>query len=310
MNTKAIRVFLSASALILACASAPAAAQIRIGINLQLYPQLVQVPGYPVYYAPQMNSNYFFYDGMYWVYQDDNWYASSWYNGPWGAVDPQFVPLYILRVPVGYYRQPPLYFRGWQAEAPPRWGDHWGNDWAQRRRGWDHWDRGAVPPPAPLPRYQQQYSGDRYPRPEQQQALQNQQYHYQPREPLPHDAFVSQKVQSRPLQGAPAAAPQVGDRHGSDRQGAPDHVQGASPAIQRRAPEEHREQAQPRRDVSVSQKAQKGPSARREHAAPQPQAKREAPREAQGHPPEPKQRQENDPKPEQGSDEHGHDHHN
>ena len=62
---------------------------VSIGINLPVYPQLVRVPGYPVYYAPQMNSNYFFYDGLYWVYQGDNWYASSWYNGPWGLVGPR-----------------------------------------------------------------------------------------------------------------------------------------------------------------------------------------------------------------------------
>src|ERR1700737_1967258 len=73
---------------------------VNIGINLPAYPQLVPVPGYPVYYAPQMNSNYFFYDGMYWVYQRDNWYASTWYNGPWDLVSPEEVPLFVLRVPV------------------------------------------------------------------------------------------------------------------------------------------------------------------------------------------------------------------
>ena len=50
---------------------------VSIGINLPLYPELVPVPGYPVYYAPRMEANYFFYDGLYWVYQQDNWYASS-----------------------------------------------------------------------------------------------------------------------------------------------------------------------------------------------------------------------------------------
>ena len=83
---------------------------VSIGINLPLYPKLVQVPGYPVYYAPRVDSNYFFYDGMYWVYQRDNWYASSWYNGPWGRVAPEVVPLYVLRIPVRYYRAPPAYF--------------------------------------------------------------------------------------------------------------------------------------------------------------------------------------------------------
>ena len=65
---------------------------VQIGINQPVYPQMVRVPGYPVYYAPNGNSNYFFYDGMYWVYQGDNWYASSWFNGPWAQVAPQGVP--------------------------------------------------------------------------------------------------------------------------------------------------------------------------------------------------------------------------
>ena len=33
---------------------------VSIGINLPLYPELVPVPGYPVYYAPRMEANYFF----------------------------------------------------------------------------------------------------------------------------------------------------------------------------------------------------------------------------------------------------------
>ena len=63
--------------------SAHAQLSLSIGINnVPAYPELVPVPGYPVYYASQMNSNYFFYDGEYWVYNGDNWYASRWYNGP------------------------------------------------------------------------------------------------------------------------------------------------------------------------------------------------------------------------------------
>ena len=155
---------------------------VSIGINMPVFPELVPVPGYPVYYAPQAAANYFFYDGMYWVFQNDNWYASSWYNGPWDIVDPWYVPPYILRIPVRYYRQPPVYFRGWQRNAPPRWGQHWGHEWAQDRRGWDKWKRGSTPAPAPLPVYQRQYAGDRYPRQvEQQHSLRNQHYRYQPR---------------------------------------------------------------------------------------------------------------------------------
>jgi hypothetical protein len=158
-----------------------AAAEVSIGINIGGYPDLVAVPGYPVYYAPQVGANLFFYDGLYWVYAQDRWYASSWYNGPWDPVQPDSMPLYVLRVPVRYYREPPSYFRGWGPEAPPRWGEHWGGDWEQHHSGWDRWNRGSAPPPAPLPTYQRQYSGDRYPRGDQQQTLRTQNYHYQPR---------------------------------------------------------------------------------------------------------------------------------
>lgn len=187
-----IRIWITALCMVL-CMGAVAEAQVSIGIglpnvsigiNLPLYPQLVRVPGYPVYYAPQVAANYFFYDGMYWVFYDDSWYASTWYNGPWGLVAPELVPVYILRVPVRYYRRPPPYFYGWRASAPPRWGDHWGAQWTQRRSGWDRWDRKVVPSPAPLPSYQRYYSGKWYPHVEQQPNVRSRHYQYQPRSPM------------------------------------------------------------------------------------------------------------------------------
>jgi hypothetical protein len=181
---------------------------ISIGINVPVYPELVRVPGYPVYYAPRANSNYFFYDGLYWVYQGDNWYASSWYNGPWQLTGPEYVPLFVLRVPVRYYRQPPVYFRGWRADAPPRWGEHWGRDWEQRRGGWDQWDHRSVPRAAPLPVYQRRYSGDRYPHVEEQQhSIRSEKYRYQPREAVTQQHFQQQghpgSSRAEPQQKAP-----------------------------------------------------------------------------------------------------------
>jgi hypothetical protein len=215
MNNQSIRFArqaLSGTAVSLAvlfAAAGPAVAQVSIGIsspgvsigiNMPTYPQLVRVPNYPVYYAPGQQANYFFYDGMYWVYQQDNWYASTWYNGPWGLVGSEAVPLFVLRVPVRYYRNPPQYFRGWRADAPPRWGDHWGNQWAQQHSGWDRWDRRAIPAPAPLPVYQRQYTGARYPHAEQQHILQTTNYRYQP-----HEVVVRQQYQQ---QAAHANAPE------------------------------------------------------------------------------------------------------
>ena len=165
---------------------------VYIGINLPLYPEMQVVPGYPVYYAPGMDSNYFFYDGMYWVYQDDNWYASDWYNGPWDYMEPEYVPLFVLRIPVSYYRHPPESFRGWRRNEPPRWGQRWGHEWEGQRSGWNRWDRRSAPAPAPLPTYQRNYNRDRYPRGEQQQRLREQNYRYQPR-----DKDVRSHVQRR-----------------------------------------------------------------------------------------------------------------
>ncbi len=180
---------------------------VNIGINLPVYPQLVLVPGSPVYYAPRASSNYFFYDGLYWVYRDDNWYSSDWYNGPWQSINPIDVPRFVLRVPVRYYRQPPSYFRGWQANAAPRWGDHWGRDWSAQRHGWNDRKQYATPRPAPLPSYQRKYTGDRYPGArEQQQVIRAENYRYKPREAVTRQHFEQSPLpdagprdQSRPM---------------------------------------------------------------------------------------------------------------
>jgi hypothetical protein len=238
-------------------AATPATAQVSvgigfpgvtIGINLPSYPQLVRVPGYPVYYAPGLNSNFFFYDGMYWVYQGDNWYASSWYNGPWGLVAPTVVPLFILRVPVRYYRQPPVYFGGWRADAPPRWGDHWGREWEQHRSGWDRWNHSAVPAPAPLPYYQRKYAGDRYPPIEQQNVLRSQNYRYQPRDVAVREHYPQQGAQWPPApaqRAAPGGRPEKSARPPEPKHSnpVPPHRQGNAsgsrpPAPQGTAPHE------------------------------------------------------------------------
>ncbi len=163
---------------------------VSIGINLPTFPDLQRVPGYPVYYAADAGGNYFYYDGLYWVFQGNDWYASSWYNGPWRRVMPLYVPAYVLRVPVHYYRQPPPYFRPWRADAPPRWDQHWGHEWQQRRPGWNQWDRHAAPAPAPLPTYQRRYPQSRYPQEQdRQQKIRAENFDYKPREPVSRQAY-------------------------------------------------------------------------------------------------------------------------
>jgi hypothetical protein len=237
---------------------------VNIGINYSTYPDFVRIPGYPVYYAPRVDSNYFFYDGLYWVFQSDNWYVSSWYNGPWDSVGYYDVPAYVLRVPVRYYRQPPPYFRGWRADAPPRWGDHWGRDWEQRRNGWDRWDRGAAPAPAPLPTYQRNYSGDRYPRAvEQQHTIRSENYRYQPREPVTQQHFNSRTQQDQRQQ----EQRQQDQRQQDQRQ--------QEQRQQEQRQQEQRQQEQQRKAASEKQAAEKQQVERKRQVEQQQQEQRQ-----------------------------------
>ncbi len=271
--------------MLLVCTATSAVAQVsigiglpnlRIGINVPVFPELAPVPGYPVYYAPQMDGNYFFYDGMYWVYQGDNWYASSWYNGPWSLVRPEFVPLFILRVPVGYYRHPPEYFRGWRSNEPPRWGQKWGPGWEQRRRGWDRWERSSVPARAPLPVYQRQYAGDRYPRVEQQHALRNQSYRYQPRDKVIRQHFRQQAGQIAPAPRGRQEEPQMRGSRQQDLHRSTPPQQGAPDAPRS---QQHQRGEDLQRPVPAQPPQQRGPAFRDQRQQPAtPQRELQSPR--------------------------------
>jgi hypothetical protein len=244
---------------------------INIGISLPAFPALVVVPGSPVYYAPRLDANFFFYDGLFWAYQGDNWYASSWYNGPWALAAPEIVPVFILRVPVRYYRRPPAYFQAWQPSAPPRWGEHWGREWEQRRGGWDKGPRGPAPRPAPLPVYQRQYSGPRYPPVDRQPTLVSQNYRYHPREPVVREHFQQQGVKGAPAPPAPRAqqqnprgAPAPAQRsQQQESRGAPAQQQRGPAAQHPQPPQERGEQKhEPRQDAAEREQQKQGPQGR------------------------------------------------
>ena len=195
MRKLLIAVLLALAGVAAAPASARADVAVTLGINIPAYPRLVPVPGYPVYYAPNLDQNYFFYDGYYWLFYGDNWYESQWYNGPWGLVPPDYVPPYVLRVPVRYYYRPPAFFGGWAPDEPPRWGRYWGPGWAERHRDWDRWDRHRMPQRAPLPSYQRHYFGDRYPGVERQREEQARNYRYTPRDYVQHQQHLDRLMQ-------------------------------------------------------------------------------------------------------------------
>jgi hypothetical protein len=242
-----------------------AAVQVSIGINLPVYPQLVVIPGYPVYYAPRLQTNYFYYDGMFWVFRNGNWYKSDWYNGPWFYVASEAVPLYILRVPVRYYRRPPAFFHGWQANAAPRWGVHWGNRWEQRRRGWDNWNHRAAPKPAPLPTYQKQYTGKRYPHQVTQQKT------------------IQQRHGRMPSQAPMRQQPAQTKRHGAPEQRSMQHQNNHNATPQRPAPQGKSEPMRPPHPVAraPARPATQGQQ-QRMNPHDQPQGRQERPQGNQG----------------------------
>ncbi len=96
-------------------------------------PPLVVVPGSRVYYAPEVNYNYFAYGGRFYVYQNDIWLVGSAYNGPWMMIGLERVPQPILAVPVKYYKAPPGHWK--KKHGPPPWASAKGH---AKKKGYEY----------------------------------------------------------------------------------------------------------------------------------------------------------------------------
>jgi hypothetical protein len=103
----------AAAAMLFSGASARASdVKINIGLGvppmvLTAPPQLVVVPGTPVYYAPDVSANLFFYKGRYYTVANGVWSRAPAYNGPWAVIQIGQVPAPVVAVPVEYYKIPP-----------------------------------------------------------------------------------------------------------------------------------------------------------------------------------------------------------
>lgn len=60
------------------------------------------IPGTPVYYVDGYNCDVYRYDNSYYAYDDDCWYRSSRYAGPWIAVNIAVVPRVVRTCYSGY----------------------------------------------------------------------------------------------------------------------------------------------------------------------------------------------------------------
>lgn len=70
-------------------------------------PRLVIVPGTPVFYAPEVEYNYFVYGERHYIFRDGRWFIARTHRGPWTLVAVERVPRQIVAVPVSYYKVPP-----------------------------------------------------------------------------------------------------------------------------------------------------------------------------------------------------------
>ena len=110
----------------------PAHADVNIGITfggpppivVAEPPRMVLVPRSPVYWAPSLPYNFFYYEGRYWTYHEGGWFWSASVRGPWGQVAIGAVPRPVLAVPVAYYRVPPGHAKHHHGGGPPPWAGH------------------------------------------------------------------------------------------------------------------------------------------------------------------------------------------
>jgi hypothetical protein len=108
---------------------------VSIDFTIGSRPQFVAVSGTPVYYAPSVSYNYFFYGKNYYLFHGELWFSAASYNGPWTAIAFERVPRPILTVPVEYYRRPPAH---WKKHGPPPWAEAKGHE--KKEHGKKKWE--------------------------------------------------------------------------------------------------------------------------------------------------------------------------
>jgi len=113
---------------------ASAGVNVQVGISVPLPnvvisapPAVVLIPGTPVYYAPDVGIDIFFYSGHWYRPYEGGWYRATYYNGPWGYLPPARVPAVFTHLPPpGYHNIPP---------------GHQRIPYGQLKKNWKEWDK-------------------------------------------------------------------------------------------------------------------------------------------------------------------------
>ncbi len=86
-----------------AAAQVSVSAQVHIGLPAVLPPAVVIQPGVQV--IPEIDHEVFLVDGVYYARQEGGWYrAPSPHAASWAAVAPKAVPVALVRIPPGHYK--------------------------------------------------------------------------------------------------------------------------------------------------------------------------------------------------------------
>jgi hypothetical protein len=129
--------------LVLLGAVSLAQAQVRLGIGIggppayvvPAPPRVVVIPGTYVYYSPGLDVDILFYQGYWYRPYGGRWYRARSYNGPWGFIEPRWVPRPLIGLPHDY-----RYIHPGRPYIPyDQLRRHWGR-W-ERDRYWDRHDR-------------------------------------------------------------------------------------------------------------------------------------------------------------------------
>jgi hypothetical protein len=122
--------------------AAPAFAEMNVNIGIgipigpapvvvyQAAPEVVVIPGSPVYYAPGLNVDVFFYGGYWWAPNGGLWFRANTYNGPWTGI--RKPPVYITNMPRDYRQRVVRERRIPYGHLKKHWRDR------ERNRRWEH----------------------------------------------------------------------------------------------------------------------------------------------------------------------------
>jgi hypothetical protein len=83
-------------------------------------PQVVLVPGTPVFTAPNVEFNVFLFGGKYYSHHNDVWYVTPRPGAKWERVAVATVPVEVRGVPVKYYKVKPKHAKAWKHDDDDR----------------------------------------------------------------------------------------------------------------------------------------------------------------------------------------------